>query len=111
MRSDAGKLVHQDPDHLRAGWYLDLQTFLNTHCAIMIVNVRREVIHSARNIYKLAVGETLTHFFNRAMDISKVRLYLFYCFSIECNNKMKHPMGRGMLRTNINNKVSFSSCS
>ena len=47
-----------------------------------------EVIHATGDINKLAIGETLTHFFNGAMDIAKVGFQLFYSFPVQCDDQV-----------------------
>ena len=73
----------------------------------MIINMGRKIIHPAGDINELAVSKALTHFLNRAMDISKMRFYFFNGFSIQCNHQVQYTMCGRMLRAYIDDKITF----
>ena len=72
----------------------------------MIIDVRREIIHAAGNINELPVAQTLTHFFNGAMNISKMRFNFFDGFAIQCNHQMQYAMRGRMLWSHIDDEIT-----
>ena len=106
MTGNAGKLIHQHPDNLCTGRYFYLQSFLHTQGTSMVVNMSRQIIHTARYIYKLAITQALAHFLNRAMNITQVWLHFFNSLTTQCNNQVQYTMCSRMLRTYINHHIT-----
>ena len=75
----------------------------------MVINMCREIIHAAGNIYKLPVGEALTHFFDGAVDIAQVRFYFFDGFAAEGNYQVQYTVGGRVLGTHIDHQVAFGA--
>ena len=61
----------------------------------------REIIHSVGQVNDLRISDAFAHLFNAAVDISNMRLNIFYNFALKRNNKPEHPMCGGMLRTHV----------
>lgn len=74
----------------------------------MVVDVRREIVHAAGDIYELPVSQTLAHLLDGSVDVTQVWIHLFDGFPVNGDAQVQHAMRRGMLWSHVHNHVAVA---
>ena len=61
----------------------------------------RQVVHAVGQVHDLAVVIVLAHLFDRAVNITDMRLYLGDDLTVQPQHQTQHPVRRGVLRTHV----------
>ena len=105
VRVNTLQLVHNGTHVLDAVSELDTKSLLYDTHECMTVHHCAEVIHTIGECKSLWISIRLTHLLYTTVNISKMRVYAADGLAVEYSLQAKHTVSRGVLGTDVNNKI------
>ena len=106
MIEDAGDLVEQHPDVLRADRHLDAQQLLHRQHEAVLLHQHRAVVETVEVGDRLQIGADLDELLGAAMQQADMRIGALDHLAVHLEQKAQHTMGRRVLRPEIDGVVA-----